>query len=145
MARAWRKWPGVVLALVWMTARLVLPLQAHCPHHAAATAVAAVANGSSTVSEGGHAAQHQGHDVSGVLHDASPAPHESAPVPCECAAHCCAASVVAIGAPAVSSVPLAPLLQRTVHALELASLPLREFTQTRQPPATAPPHDSTLG
>jgi hypothetical protein len=144
MGHAWRKWSGLLLTVVWMTARLVLPLQAHCPHHATVETTAATNAPAPLVIPAAHHASHAGHDAA-PLPQHSGAPHESAPAPCECAAQCCAATPVAVDTALVSSIPLPPLLQRTIPVLaQQATLP-REHSRSLQPPATAPPTDSDLG
>lgn len=144
MGHAWRKWSGLLLTVVWMTARLVLPLQALCPHHTTAGAEAALSAQAPVEHAAGHATHHAGHDAS-LLPTHSDAPHESAPAPCECAAQCCAATPVAVDAALVSSIPLPPLLQRTTPFLAQQAIAPREHTPFLQPPATAPPTDSDLG
>jgi hypothetical protein len=133
-----------MLTVVWMTARLVLPLQAHCPHHATPVAEAETNSQAPMVNSAEHAAHHTAH-ASAIDAPDSGAPAESAPAPCECAAHCCAAASVVISTSLVSVVPVPPLLQRTEHVLAVAVLAPRDRPPHRQPPATAPPLDSDLG
>jgi hypothetical protein len=132
-----------MLTVVWMTARLVLPLQAHCPHHATAGAKSALNAQASFEHSAGHEPHYAAHDSEPGAPD-SGTPAESAPAPCECAAQCCAATPVAVDAALVSSIPLPPLLQRAVPFFARQAIAPREHTPFLQPPATAPPTDSDL-
>lgn len=137
MGRAWRKWSGLVLTLVWMTARLVLPLQPHCPHHPA-TAAATVATAASDAHEGVHA-----HHVE-AAHPTPADDHSTPASACDCAAACCAATVETVPSSALSvgdalSVSVGrpvPPDRRTARFDTRATY--------RHPPATAPPAFSAI-
>lgn len=152
MRSARAPWAGPLLAMVWMVARLALPLQPTCPHHAPHVS-AAVATGTTHVA-------HQAAGISGeaegvatasmappvehAQHGISPESSAPASLPgpkapdCECGAHCCAApgielapsavSITAVVSYAVASEPREGPRLQPVPRLDVA-----------QPPATAPP------
>ncbi len=144
MGYTWRKWSGLFLTLVWVSARLVLPLQAHCPHHASGGAKTTSSVHVPVDMVISHQAHGHGHHSAGSI-PSPQQPHESTPAPCECAAQCCAATPVAVDPALVSSIPMPPLLQRAVPFLSQQAIAPRAHTPFLQPPATAPPSDSDLG
>ncbi|WP_337169809.1 hypothetical protein [Gemmatimonas aurantiaca] len=139
MRPARARWAGFLLTMVWMVARLALPLQPTCPHHAphlsasAGTATSGAVDGAAT-----HHAHHGASSASSQEAMPDSAPASTAPE-CECAAHCCAApgvqfiasasiaSVVLLDAPRGASTPENRRLRPALR-LDVA-----------QPPATAPP------
>jgi hypothetical protein len=129
------------LTLVWMTARLVLPLQPQCPHHASAqlaelhsAAGEAVLSVPTTASHAHHAA------MAGPLTPGAPADDgPSRTTPCDCVSDCCAATVVAMPA---SEPPTAGVLNVALGGdvpPRHAAVRLDTRATHRHPPATAPP------
>lgn len=160
MRPARARWAGFLLTLVWMAARLVLPLQPTCPHHAlaahesvaergaphqASATGGAEANGAAAnavagldaASENGHHGHGSGADVDGVAGGHGPVDSTGAPE-CECAAHCCAASTLQIAlAPLVAYVAMVEAPEVVPISWSSERIPLR--LDVSQPPATAPP------
>jgi hypothetical protein len=125
----------LLLTLVWMTARLVLPLQPQCAHHASTSEAALSVP--KAASHAHHAA------IVGPLSAVSPiAPTEDGPPPaspCDCVSDCCAATVVAMPA---SEPPTAGVLNVALGGdvpPRHAAVRLDTRATHRHPPATAPP------
>lgn len=125
----------MLLTLVWMTARLVLPLQPQCAHHAPTSQAALSVP--ETASHAHHAA------MDGPLLAVAPiAPTEDGPppaIPCECASECCAATVVAMPAPAPATVRVLTIALDGDVPPGYSAVRLDTRTTHRYPPATAPP------
>lgn len=139
MRPARARWAGFLLTMVWMVARLALPLQPTCPHHAphlSATTETA-ASGAAVDGAATHHAHHGASAVSSQGTTPDSAPASTAPE-CECAAHCCAA-------PGVQFIASAPIASVVLLDAPDASTPesrrLRPALRldVAQPPATAPP------
>ncbi|MBL0940053.1 MAG: hypothetical protein IBJ03_14255 [Gemmatimonadaceae bacterium] len=135
MRLAWPRLPGLILALIWMTARIALPLQPDCPHHAAANAANA-ANVASTASHvGTHHGSHHADDSRAPADDGSSSPSS---VECECAAHCCAAATIDLPhCEQIHDTPVAKLA--TAAPLATNDQVPNARTDLRQPPSNAPP------
>lgn len=125
----------MLLTLVWMTARLVLPLQPQCAHHAPTSQAALSVP--ETASHAHHAA------MDGPLLAVAPiAPTEDGPppaIPCECASECCAATVVAMPAPAPATARVLTIALDGDVPPGHSAVRLDTRTTHRYPPATAPP------
>jgi len=156
MRRTRRRWIGQWLAVIWMAARLVLPTQPDCPHHAAASHHAAathVAEHASAESHAGmgHHAAHAPETVTAqtataqtatAQHPITEGTKHSAPpsdaAGCECQAHCCAAVAVRMPAP-VPGLQVATRAVGTRAPQSPNALPVVRREHLRQPPSTAPP------
>ncbi|WP_461414820.1 hypothetical protein [Gemmatimonas sp.] len=138
MRRTWQNWSGLVLTLVWMAARLVLPLHPTCPHHGAAAGLAGIsANASSHAHHTAHQAAPQLAGQVAASSDAVPEPQQDAS--CNCTTDCCAASVVVVGTASDVSFDEIIGLRNQRSAGEPRGIGHAARVAHRQPPATAPP------
>ncbi len=127
--------------MVWMAARLALPLQPTCPHHA-----------------GDHGGQGAGHEAAMGMESPKAEHHGHAGTPnvvatasgehatpvgpnapeCECAAHCCAAAAIQLAPSADVAYVVIDRASEPV-GLDARDQSLAERLDVAQPPATAPP------
>ncbi|WP_156799055.1 hypothetical protein [Gemmatimonas aurantiaca] len=143
MRRGQARWAGFLLTLVWMVARLALPLQPSCPHHALASlsdpsaAVLQVGTDGAGEIDGADAlTAHHGHHESG--HGTGAPTDRSGAPECECAAHCCGATAPQF----LLSAPIAFVAwidAPEVPKVESSRYQAVERPDVAQPPATAPP------